>query len=151
MEIGINLTLDDGFLRRECPNCERQFKWHHGPTDDRPDDAVDPPMYHCPYCGLTADSDEWETPPQREYIEDVALGHAVGMAGDMLEDTFRNTKGVRFEASGGSAPAPPGPPPEPHDMVGVEPPCHPWEPIKVVDDWDEALHCIVCGERFATN
>lgn len=147
MEISIPVTLDDGFLRRECPNCGRQFKWHHGPMDGRPDDAVDPPMYHCPYCSLTAD--EWETPTQQEYVEQVALGHVSEMAGDVLENAFRNTPGIRVEASTQSAAVPPSPPPEPHDMEAVEPPCHPWEPIKVLDGWADPLHCIVCGEAFA--
>lgn len=149
MEISISITLDEGFLRRECPNCERQFKWYDGPTDNRPDDAVDPAMYSCPYCGLTSDADQWWTPAQSQYIEEVMLGQAGGILGDALEDAFRGSKDVQFKPSKRLAPVPPGPPPEPHDMVGVEPPCHPWEPIKVLDDWTDPLRCIVCGEKFA--
>jgi hypothetical protein len=30
VSIPMSLPLDgDGFLRRECPKCERQFKWLH--------------------------------------------------------------------------------------------------------------------------
>lgn len=37
---------------------------------------------------------------------------------------------------------------EPDDMVIVEPPCHPNEPLKVSDAAAQRLHCLVCGERF---
>jgi len=53
-EVTMSLTLpldDDGFLRRECPSCERQFKWLPDSSDedaradavegDRPCDGVD--------------------------------------------------------------------------------------------------------------
>jgi hypothetical protein len=56
MDIPITLPLDsDGFLRRECPKCEREFKWHEGPTEDRPQDWNDPPVYWCPLCGSRSD------------------------------------------------------------------------------------------------
>ena len=50
MEIRASLPLDADFLRRQCPECGRQFKWHVGPTEDTPEEFVDPPVYHCPYC-----------------------------------------------------------------------------------------------------
>ncbi len=34
-------------------------------------------------------------------------------------------------------------------MVIVEPPCHPWEPLKVPDDGRSNFYCLVCGEEFA--
>jgi hypothetical protein len=33
-------------------------------------------------------------------------------------------------------------------MIAVEPPCHPDEPIKVSEEWDKELHCLVCGKIF---
>ena len=31
----VSFPLDsDGFIRRECPHCEREFKWHHGPANE---------------------------------------------------------------------------------------------------------------------
>lgn len=34
MSVSMSLPLDeDRFLRRECPNCERQFKWWHTPDE----------------------------------------------------------------------------------------------------------------------
>ena len=37
---------------------------------------------------------------------------------------------------------------EPADMILVEPPCHPWEPLKIAEDWREPIHCLLCGEAF---
>ncbi len=59
----VMLSLDsDGFLRRECPHCLQEFKWHNGPTEDRPEGEEDPPVYHCPRCGASAAPDQWWTP-----------------------------------------------------------------------------------------
>jgi hypothetical protein len=149
MEISIDLNLDDGFLRRACPNCEREFKWHSGPVDDRPPDAVDPPMYHCPYCGLTAESDEWLTEEQAAYVRHVVEAAAPGIISDLMEEAFRGSEGITYKRGNSSGPPPPTPPVEPNDMVAVASPCHTWEPIKVDESWDDPLHCLVCGERFA--
>lgn len=43
---------------------------------------------------------------------------------------------------------PPRPLIEPDDMTAVASPCHPYEPVKVLDDWDQPLHCLVCGEPY---
>lgn len=150
MDFTISLNLDEGFLRRECPSCHRQFKWHHGPTESRPPDAIDPPLYHCPYCGMTADEDEWWTDEQATYIERAMEGPVARVLNDELGAMFKglNSKSITTSFSGFAEPETPGPPVEPDDMGGVEPPCHPWEPIKVAEDWVEPIHCIVCGELF---
>ncbi len=53
----------DGFLRRECPTCEREFKWLPASEDD---DAAGMPDggYFCPYCGVQAPDDAWFTEAQ---------------------------------------------------------------------------------------
>jgi hypothetical protein len=38
---------------------------------------------------------------------------------------------------------------EADDMLTVEPPCHPFERIKVTRDRTEALHFLVCRQRIA--
>src|SRR4051812_38278202 len=73
MSTSVGLPLDEGFLRRECPHCERQLKWHHGPTESRPNDVPEPPVYVCPYCGGTATPDAWWTTEQLEYAQYFAL------------------------------------------------------------------------------
>lgn len=149
MEFSLPLNLDDGFIRRQCPSCNRQFKWHHGPIEDRPADAVDPPMYHCPYCGRAAPTDDWWTDDQAAYISEAATGPASRAVNQELERMFRGLNSKRLKTSFKPAPEPPpSPPREPADMQTVQSPCHAWEPIKVLDDWQDPLHCIVCGDRY---
>lgn len=151
MEISVPLNLDSGFIRRQCPSCDRQFKWHYGPTDERPADAVDPALYHCPYCGMRAAPDEWWTRDQASYIGEAAISPAIGAIQDELGEVFRGfkSKNVKVSFKAEPEPLPPSPPPEPADMQEIQPPCHPWEPIKILDDWHEALHCIVCGDLYS--
>ena len=35
---------------------------------------------------------------------------------------------------------------EADDMRRVDFACHPTEPVKVLDDWDRTVRCLVCGE-----
>lgn len=45
-------------------------------------------------------------------------------------------------------PLPPIPLVEPSDMQEVQSPCHFWEPVKIADDWQEPIHCLVCGTKY---
>ncbi len=147
----LELPLDShGFLRRQCPHCEREFKWHHGPAGDVPDDAPDPDVYYCPYCGGSAGADEWWTEDQVEAIQSAAVYEAMPKLTRHLEEAVNpiNRSGflrasVRFEPKN-----PPPPMSERDDMVAVASPCHGYEPIKVDAEWVGVLHCLVCGERF---
>lgn len=152
MGISIQLPLDAGFLRRECSRCERHFKWHHGPTDDRPSDGTDPDVYWCPYCGETAPPDNWRTAEQVEYIRASAVGPVVREAAHEFNRSQRSSKNSFFKLSiSYDEPEPPQAMHEPSDMALVQSPCHPWEPIKVADDWRAPLYCIVCGLVFAVS
>ena len=146
----MSVPLDDGFLRRECPNCKREFKWHEEPTDDRPDNAVNPPMYYCPYCGTAAGPDEWWTEAQLDYAEAMAAGPALREMAEQMRQTLRpmNRGMIKLSVDQPDEPEPPDPLVEPNDMVAVASPCHPWEPIKVTEDWQESIHCLVCGTEF---
>lgn len=73
VHLSMSLPLDeDGFLRRECPTCEREFKWRADQEDDGEGEAtaVDEDGYFCPYCGVQAPTGAWHT---KEQIE--AEGH----------------------------------------------------------------------------
>lgn len=153
MSMSTELPTDDGFLRRECPHCEREFKWHHGPTEERPTDAVDPLVYTCPLCGDTAPPDHWWTKAQLEYAQQAAVGPAMRSIADELKGAFGKPKkgdlitismDVDFDE-----PEPPHALLEPSDMTVVLSPCHPYEPIKVPDDWTDPVHCLLCGQKFA--
>lgn len=153
MSQSISLPTDDGFLRRECPHCDRQFKWHAGPTVDRPKEAVEPAAYTCPLCGETAPPDQWWTQDQVAYAQQAATGPAIRAIADELRDAFgKPAKGGLFKISmevSHDEPEPPHALQEAHDMMIVTSPCHPWEPVKVPDHWPEPLHCLVCGQRYA--
>jgi hypothetical protein len=146
----VELPLDDdGFMRRECPHCLREFKWHHGPTEARPEGMADPPVYHCPRCGDPARPDEWWTQEQLAFTEQLVTGHALREATEMLENSVRDSKSVTFKPPRDDAPEPPEALHEPNDMIIVGPPCHPWEPIKVPEDATTRAFCLICGEAFA--
>lgn len=146
MDIPIEFPKDaDGFLRRECPSCKQEFKWHDGPTDTRPADAVDPPRYTCPLCGKPANLDEWFTQDQLRYRDEVVEFYAM----DAVNDEMKRAFGKNYTPGKNNAPAP-TPLHEPNDMLIIEPPCHPWEPVKVQQERADSgpLYCLVCGETY---
>ena len=153
MNIEFELPLDaDGYLRRECPNCEHEFKWHHGQTENAPDGFVYENIYWCPRCGRSAAPDQWFTQAQIEHQEAVVAAAAPDAVADMLASAFKSSRnsGIAFTRNGThNAPLPPDPLVEPDDMVIVAPPCHPWEPVKVPEDAAVPYHCLLCGARFA--
>jgi hypothetical protein len=146
----VSLPLDsDGFLRRECPHCGQQFKWHNGSTADRPEGEIDPVVYCCPLCGTSAGPDEWWTQEQLAFMQQSLLGPSLREATDKVERMFRGVKGVTFERGHLDEPEPPSALHEPDDMIIVAPPCHSWEPVKVPPDALARVHCLFCGEPFA--
>lgn len=140
----------DGYLRRECPSCTGEFKWHNGPTDSRPDDAADPSQYSCPLCGRRASHDQWFTQRQVEYQQELVNYHAADVVNDAMKKAFRGSKNVTYRPGRNTAP-PPSPLHEPDDMIIIEPPCHPWEPVKVHEERADSgpLYCLVCGESYS--
>lgn len=151
MSTSISVPLDsDGFMRRECPNCEQQFKWRPSQGDD-PDSLETVDQYYCPMCGQAAGLDSWWTPEQLEHAEEAIMPEAMRQIQDALGNASRGNKHVKFKASSDLGDMPvPEVLHEPDDMVIVEPPCHPQEPVKVPDDVQPPFHCLVCGEPFAT-
>ena len=149
MTLSVRLPLDDGFLRRECDRCERQFKWHSGPTEDRPADEVDSNVYFCPYCGESAPPDHWWTKDQLKHMQGIGTGHVSRELDGMLRQLARETRNSMFSIEGTiTQPEPPALLHEPSDMVIVQSPCHPWEPIKVHEDWRGPLFCLICRDQF---
>lgn len=152
MDLSMTLPLDDGFLRRQCPSCEREFKWHHGATEGRPEDFAEPNVYWCPYCGDTAPSDHWWTTEQLAHAEELLAGPALRMFADELGNSLKSQRNSMMKVTMSTAYDEPEPPEALHEltnMTTVEPPCHPWEPIKVDEGWASPLHCLLCGSTFA--
>lgn len=148
MEVALPLD-EDGFLRRECPTCVREFKWFHGATAERPDDVPEPESYFCPLCGVPALPDQWFTQRQLEFLQASLFSDAEKEVDHMLKDAIEGNEFIKVKSAGRATPKP-LPLAEEADMDIVEPPCHPWEPVKVPEDWEEAIHCLVCGQRFVT-
>ena len=77
IELNISLPLDDeGFFRRECPFCRREFAQEgidsfmteaEGKADSDESNQEEP-EYFCPYCGQSASKGSWWTQEQLSYI-----------------------------------------------------------------------------------
>lgn len=150
IRIPVSLPLDsDGFLRRECPTCEREFKWFsHDGGDANAEPAT---QYFCPLCGEPSGLDSWWTPAQLEY--------GYGSAGDTIDQVIKDSMADMFKGMKGFTYKPnpsfnldietPDPLTEPDDMVMVEPPCHSNEPLKVPEEATRHIFCLVCGTAFS--
>jgi hypothetical protein len=153
MNIPVSLPLDnDGFLRRECPHCLRQFKWHNGPANEDAEQQATVDSYFCPFCGQSAAPDQWLTTEQVDHIRGVAMPTLIQSIDEELSSAFKglNSKHFKIKKTGHlEVPDQPDPLTEPDDMTIVASPCHGWEPIKVPDDTSGPLHCLICGQRFA--
>ncbi len=150
MEISFPLD-NDGFLRRECPHCQREFKWHNGPANEDAEQQPPPETFYCPFCGEPAGSDSWWTQGQLALIDNASERFFSQQLGDMFKDLERSTrlnKFVNFKISNHDVPDPSDPLTEPDDMVIVTSPCHRWEPIKIPDGHESPIHCLVCGAGF---
>jgi hypothetical protein len=115
-----------------------------------PDESEPPDEYHCPYCGEAAGLDQWYTTEQIETIQAAATGIALPKLRAQLEEALAplNQSGLIQANVTSHRPSPPPPLFEADDMVAVASPCHPYEPVKVDDSWDEPLHCLVCGSAY---
>ena len=148
-ELSMSVPLDsDGFLRRQCPTCERQFKWKS--DDDDADDSVPAPEggYFCPYCAVQAQPGSWFTEEQVEHAKRLALGEHLGPALEGLSSAGGGL--IEVEVSGADS-EPPRALEEVDDMRRVSFECHPEEPVKVLEDWDRQVHCLLCGAPTAAS
>lgn len=70
-------------------------------------------------------------------------------APDAVNAELKKVFGKNYKPGRSNAPAP-APLFEPDDMIIIEPPCHPWEPVKVPEERADSgpLFCLVCGETY---
>jgi hypothetical protein len=161
----LNFPRDtDGFLRRRCPGCHREFKWQlDHPGADRHIGPIGPPhrqstreklwaalkeirppeepvlLYHCPYCDKSAEGEDFTTPDQQQMLASFAKHEA------FTPGVAEFAAGLA-RAEGRSETLPLSTLPEANDMRLVTFACHPDEPVKVAEDYRGPLHCLVCGE-----
>jgi hypothetical protein len=150
VEMSMTVPLDgEGFLRRECPTCERELKWLAAKEGEEAEAAPDD-GYFCPYCGVQAPPDSWFTKAQLQHAS--AL-----MEQEVLAPELRKLKDSARRASGGfvqidvdyTEPEPPQALTETDDMRRVGFSCHS-EPVKVLEDWAGPVHCPLCGRSTHT-
>jgi hypothetical protein len=149
--MSVSLPLDnDGFLRRECPHCEAEFKWHNGPANEEAEQAESAVTYYCPLCGEPAPADHWWTTTQLDYMQEMATPMILRRFQDELGNALRGSKHLTYKPGDGSDyPDTPSALVETDDMRIVASPCHDYEPVKVPEEVDGPLHCLVCGAAFA--
>lgn len=151
--VNIALPLDnDGFLRRECPSCEREFKRHDGPANAEAEEQPSPVTHYCPFCGSPAGPEKWFTQAQVTYIHEASAPEILQLAHGELTAALRKASSKHFRFKPGNGPRIPEPPEplmEPDDMTIVTSPCHGWEPVKVPDRAEVSYFCVICGEPFA--
>lgn len=141
-----------GFLRRECPTCEREFKWL--PAQDDADATPSPDGgYFCPYCGIQSRPDAWYTKPQLAVIEAVVQRQVVGPALDKFDRSLRRMErqsgGLIKVSTRRDRPAEPPAITEDDNMRRVDFGCHLTEPVRVLDDWAGSVLCLICGRPAA--
>ena len=142
-QIAITLPLDNGFVRRACPTCEREFKWLFAESQEEatePDDRG----YCCPYCGVWAQPDQWQPRPRSS-----TSSRSRWARSPTRPTRFLAVQPPRERAQvhpRRSASAASGMPPEPADMRRVDFECHPEDQLKVAEDWGKPVHCLICGE-----
>ena len=152
METSVPIPLDsDGFLRRECPSCLRQFKWHSGPASEEAEHAPSPSAYFCPYCGVSASLDSWWTQEQLDYARAYAAPEIMDAAVEELRRALKQPRGsfIQIDVPDADVPDRPAPMTELDDMEVIVAPCHSYEPVKVADAQEGPFHCLVCGAPFA--
>lgn len=152
MELQVSIPIDDdGFLRRECPSCVGQFKWHHGPASEAAETAPAAEIYFCPLCGVSATVDQWWTQEQLEYAQGVAVPQFMNEFTEELRDAVRQPRDSFIQLSVETPDVADAPAPlvEPNDMEIVASPCHAYEPVKVPETLRGPFFCLVCGTEFA--
>lgn len=149
ISLSLQLPLDkDGFLRRECPHCRQQFKQWQGTLGEMHES---PEFYYCPYCYALADADAWYTTPQIEYIQQQVMAETVGPSLHSLQQQLAQASQsgkLRLEMTSHMLPMEPEPLVEYNDMVQLALPCHIEEPIKVNEQWNQEVACVLCGTHY---
>ncbi len=178
IEVNVSFPLDDeGFFRRECPFCRKEFKvlltkeelgtlaqegidsFMIEPKEkaDLDKDVQGEAEYFCPYCGQRAPKDSWWTQEQLAYVNIFAKNIMTSIVNEKL---IRPLKGIFGHQS--SSPISisfkgremeqqePWISPEVNDLDEFELPCcH--RKIKIEDSKTGCIHCFFCGfphERF---
>jgi len=174
-EIRMNLSFpldEDGFFRRECPLCHKEFKVllekeeltdlaHKGidffmieekeKETNLSENESSGTEFVCPYCGQRAPGDSWWTQEQLTYVGIVAKNILAKIINEnlirSLKRTFRRSGyskvSLRFEGKEIEQQEP-RISPEVNDMEIFDLPCC-QRKIKIEENWQDTLYCFFCG------
>ncbi|PTL85475.1 hypothetical protein [Vitiosangium sp. GDMCC 1.1324] len=162
--IALELPQDaSGFVRRECPQCRRDFKTrpcrHDAsilqrrlaslfPFENAHESFDEVPDWWCLYCGYRAPGDEWLTPAQQAHVEALARAWANHVRYEQLAYVSRTLSlNPRPTFVSVEPEALPGPMPQDTDDLRVIPLVCCGEEVKALWDWDGPLFCPRCGSR----
>ncbi len=162
--IGVPLD-DEGFLRRECPFCSRQFKIllekheielytnnflsaflsseEEEEANENDENQTD---YFCPYCEQFEPFNSWWTQEQTNYFMIFAENHAADLINnfvDSLSSSFKSNSIMQFTANKMPKKVP-WISPEENDMKEFNLQCCD-KKIKLLDGWTSIIHCHFCG------
>lgn len=173
IEVSLSFPLDDdGFFRRECPLCYREFKVllekdeltslaqegldsymleiQKKATDASEEEKTEP-EFTCPYCGQQSSRGSWWTQEQLAYVGVVAQNIISKMINEQLIRPLKRTSrrhsssplSLRFEGKEMKQQEP-WISPEINDMEIFDLPCcH--RKIKLDESWSSEVHCFFCG------
>lgn len=169
----ISFPLDeDGFFRRECPFCHKEFKVKlekeeladitqkgidsfmtepEEETTDLDENRDSETEFICPYCEQQAHSNSWWTQEQLAYIGVVAKNIMAKIVNEHLIRPLKRTfpkhstdiVSMRFEGKEMEQQEP-WISPEINDMEIFDLPCC-QRKIKIEDNWTSVVRCFFCG------
>jgi hypothetical protein len=174
-EIKMNLSFpidEDGFFRRECPLCHKEFKVllekeeltdlaQKGidsfmielkeETTDLDESECSETEFFCPYCGQRAPSDGWWTQEQLAYVGIVAKNIMAKIVNENLIRPLKRTfqrpgsgmGSMQFEGREMEQQEP-WISLEVNDMAIFDLPCC-QRKIKIEEDWSDVVYCFFCG------
>ncbi len=148
MSIEMKIPLDnEGFLQRECPNCEQQFRLK--PFEDTTEGDAETEFYYCPYCYKSSSTDSWWTKEQLEYAQKLAFQQVVEPELRNLQHQIRSLNSDFIKVDVKSSQVTDSELPNTSDyMVKVEFPCHPETPLKIDKVGVQNIVCLICGIQY---
>ena len=152
-EVTLSMAIpvdSDGFLRRECPTCERESSGF-----PRPRMMTGTPWTMCATAATSAHTagcrrrlNAWLTKAQIAHAQRIAEAEVVEpMLAKFADDITRKFRsaGITTRSAPRRHAEVPDPLTEDDDMTRVGFACHPSEPVKIFEDWHEPAHCLICG------
>lgn len=163
MEMKVSIPLDDdGYLRKECPLCLKQFKVLL--TEEEKNDFVNNAIklymvqdekieseenmdleHTCPYCGQKAPSDGWWTQEQAEFFRTIAENMAADLVNETLVKALKGMSNDLFKVDANEMEKKKvWMHPEINDMTVFNLDCCERK-IKIEDGWNGTVYCFFCG------